>query len=327
MSPDEPTGAALITGVTGQDGYYLADLLLSHGYRVHGVLSPTSRVETLVPGVQAHRADLLRGDAIAHTIEAVQPDVVFHLAAVSSVAKTWDDPVSTTQVNALSTVAVLDACLRTQDRTGKKIMVVNASSSEIFAGAADSPQSEATPLQPISPYGAAKAMGHTMCHVYRAKGLEASNAILYNHESPRRPDRFVARKITKAVAAIAAGRQDRLLLGDLSIRRDWGWAPDYVDAMYRMAIHGKGDDFVVATGVSHSITDFVAAAFAAAGLAEWQAYVASDSALLRPADRAVMVGDPSKAAAMLDWRPTMSFLDIVEAMVLSDLGQEHSRCM
>jgi GDPmannose 4,6-dehydratase len=164
-----------------------------------------------------------------------------------------------------------------------------------------------------------------MCQVYRAKGLEASNAILYNHESPVRPERFVTRKITKAVAAIAAGRQDRLALGDVTIRRDWGWAPDYVDAMFRMALHGKGDDFVVATGVTHSIADFAAAAFAVAGIADWQDRIDSDSALLRPADRAAMVGDAGKAAAILDWRPTKSFADIVEAMVVSDLGQEQSR--
>jgi GDPmannose 4,6-dehydratase len=163
-----------------------------------------------------------------------------------------------------------------------------------------------------------------MCQIYRAKGLEVSNAILYNHESPMRPERFVTRKITKAVAAIAMGRQDRLVLGDLTIKRDWGWAPDYVDAMYRMAVHGKGDDFVVATGEAHSIADFVAEAFAVAGVTDWQDRVRSDLALHRPADRAAMVGDAGKAAAILDWRPTKRFPDIVGAMVVSDLRQEQS---
>jgi len=309
MSPDGPGGVALITGVSGQDGHYLSGHLLQRGYQVRGV----------------HRAELSHPESIARVIDEAEPDLVFHLAAISSVAASWDDPVATTGVNALSTAALLDGCLRTQDRTGRKITVVNASSCEIFAGAPDSPQTEDTPLRPISPYGAAKAMGHMMCQVYRAKGLEASNAILYNHESPVRPERFVTRKITKAVAAIAAGRQDRLVLGDLTIKRDWGWAPDYVDAMYRMALHGKGDDFVVATGVTHSIADFAAAAFSVAGIVDWQDRIESDSGLLRPADRAAMVGDAGKAAAILDWHPTKSFADIVEAMVVSDLGQEQSR--
>jgi GDPmannose 4,6-dehydratase len=305
---DGPGGVALITGVTGQDGHYLSRLLVDKGFAVHGVRKP----------------DLLDAASLARVIDETEPDVVFHLAAISSVAASWDDPTATTAVNALPTTALLDGCLRTQDRTGRKITVVNASSCEIFAGAEDSPQTELTALQPISPYGTSKAFAHMMCQVYRAKGLEASNAILYNHESPRRPERFVTRKITKAVAAIAAGRQDRLVLGDLSIKRDWGWAPDYVDAMYRMAMHGKGDDFVVATGEAHSIADFVAEAFAAAGITDWQDRVRSDPALHRPADRAVMVGDGSKAAAILDWRPIKGFPDIVRAMVVSDLRQEQS---
>jgi GDPmannose 4,6-dehydratase len=308
MSADGPGGVALITGASGQDGHYLSKLLADNGYAVHAV----------------RRAELLDAEALARVVDQTEPDVVFHLAAISSVAASWDDPTATARVNAVTTVALLDACLRTQDRTGRKVTVVNASSCEIFAGAADSPQSEGTALQPISPYGAAKAFGHTICQVYRAKGLEASNAILYNHESPRRPERFVTRKITKAVAAIAAGRQDRLVLGDLSIRRDWGWAPDYVDAMYRMALHGKGDDFVVATGEAHSVAEFAAAAFAAIGITDWRDHVDTDAALHRPADRAAMVGDASKAAAILDWRPTKTFPDIVGAMVDSDLRQEQS---
>jgi GDPmannose 4,6-dehydratase len=316
-------GTALITGVTGQDGHYLAELLVDRGHEVHGVVSPRSPVP-VGAGVTAHTTDLLEPDAVTALIDEVRPDLVFHLAAVSSVAASWDDPTSTAKVNSLSTAALLDACLRGQDRSGRKIAMVNASTSEIFGGAEDSPQNEATPLRPLSPYGAAKAMGHMMCQVYRAKGLEASNAILYNHESPRRPERFVTRKITRAVARIAAGRQDRLVLGDLSIQRDWGWAPDYVEAMYRMALHGKGDDFVVATGQTHSIAEFVEEAFAAAGVSPWQRYVDSDDALLRPADRATMVGDAAKASALLDWRPTLAFTDIVRAMVVSDLEQEQT---
>jgi GDPmannose 4,6-dehydratase len=323
MTINDAGGTALITGVTGQDGYYLSELLQRNMFAVHGVLRPSGRKDGLLPHVHAHCVDLTETESVTALINAVEPDVVFHLAGVSSVAASWHDPVSTARANAIPITALLDACLQTQNQTGKKITVVNASSCEIFAGAADSPQTETTAVHPISPYGASKALGYMMCHVYRAQGLEASNAILYNHESPRRPDKFVTRKITKGAAAIAAGRQDRLVLGDMTVKRDWGWAPDYVDAMYRMAKHGKGDDFIVATGVAHSVADFVAAAFSAAGVDDWISHVESDAALLRPADQAAMTGDATKAEVTLGWRPTMSFQDIVKAMVCSDLGQEH----
>ncbi|HWF28547.1 MAG TPA: GDP-mannose 4,6-dehydratase [Mycobacterium sp.] len=303
-------GTALITGVTGQDGYYLSKLLQRNGFEVCGV--PRDAM-----------ADVAVLKELAGT---VKPDVVFHLAAVSSVAASWQDPIETSRVNALSTAVLLDACLAAQERTGSPITVVNASSCEIFAGASDSPQTETTPLQPISPYGAAKAFGHTLCKIYRAKGLNVSNAILYNHESPRRPEQFVTRKITKAAAAIASGRRHRLVLGDVTVERDWGWAPDYVEAMYRMALHDNGDDFVVATGVTHSVQDFVAAAFAAAGIEDWKAHVDSDAAFTRPRDRGVAVGDPTKAGSVLGWYPTFGFDEIVKAMVSSDLRQEQDAC-
>jgi GDPmannose 4,6-dehydratase len=322
MSLNGVAGIALVTGATGQDGYYLSELLLGNGFDVHGVFSHSGHRDGLIPGVTPHCVDMTHADAVTELVEGVEPDFVYHLAAISSVATSWQEPVRTTSVNGLSTAAMLEACLQVQDRTGKKITVVNASSCEIFSGAPDSPQTESTAVRPTSPYGASKAMGHMMCQVYRAKGLEASNAILYNHESPRRPERFVTRKITKAVAAIVAGRQDRLVLGDLTIARDWGWAPDYVDAMYRMALHGKGDDFVIATGVTHTIFEFVAAAFAAAGVREWEDRVESDAALLRPADRGAMMGDATRARATLGWQPTMGFGDIVTAMVETDLRQE-----
>ena len=203
--------------------------------------------------------------------------------------------------------------------------MINASSCEIFEGAADSPQTETTPLQPISPYGATTAFSRTMCQIYRGRGLKVSNAILYNHESPRRPD-FVTRKITKAAAAIASGSRDRLVLGDLTVQRDWGWAPHYVEAMYRMALHDNGDDFVVATGVTHSVQDFVAAPFAAAGIEDWKAHVETDAAFVRPHDRGIAVGDPTKAGTVLGWYPTFGFDEIVKAMVSSDLRQEQEAC-
>jgi GDPmannose 4,6-dehydratase len=326
MNGHGAAGAALIIGVTGQDGYYLSELLLRNGFNVHGFVRPGRQGDGLPPQVQLHSADLTDIEAVAGVVDTVDPDFVFHLAAISSVAASWDDPVSTARVNALSTTSLLDACLRAQDRTGKRIVLINASSCEIFAGADDALQTETTPLRPISPYGATKAMGHMMCQAYREKGLEASNAILYNHESPRRPERFVTRKITKAVAAIAAGRQDRLALGAITVKRDWGWAPDYAEAMYLMATHGKGDDFIVATGVAHSIAEFVAAAFAVVGVGDWEAHVQTDAAFLRPADRAATVGDATKAGEILGWRPTFDFIHIVEAMVTSDMQQEQQTC-
>lgn len=313
---------ALITGVTGQDGRYLAELLTAAGVEVHGAIRIGAAPDVEGSGFVAHEADLTDRDSVAKLLDAVAPDMVFHLAGMSSVAASWDDPVSCTRINSSSTAAVLDACLRTQDRRGNPMTVVNASSCEIFAGAPDAVQSETTPVRPISPYGASKALGHNLCQVYRARGLEATNAILFNHESPRRPARFVTRKISKAVAEIARGRREHLVLGDLTVRRDWGWAPDYVDAMYRMAVHGKADDFVVATGVAHSLADFVAAAFAAAGIDEWQQFVLSDPGLIRPADRPAMVGDATRAWDILGWKPTKTFQEIVIAMVESDLSQE-----
>jgi GDPmannose 4,6-dehydratase len=328
MSIVGANGKALITGVSGQDGYYLSQLLQRNGLEVHGVRRPARRNDD-VPSqeVRLHSAELTDVAAMTELMNAVEPDFVFHLAGITSVAASWQDPLTTSRVNALSTAALLDACIGAQELIGKRITVVNASSCEIFAGASDSPQTEATPLQPISPYGVTKAFGHLMCQVYRAKGLEVSNAILYNHESPRRPEGFVTRKITKAAAAIAAGRQDRLVLGDMSVERDWGWAPDYVDAMYRMALRGTGDDFVVATGVTHSVGEFVAAAFAAAGIADWQAHVETDEAILRPRDRAAMVGDATKAGAVLGWYPTFGFDEVVKAMMNSDLRQEQDTCL
>jgi GDPmannose 4,6-dehydratase len=321
--------AAVVTGITGQDGQYLADLLLAEGVRVHGVVRPGRDRTGIRPEVEVHEAVVTSAAQVHAVVDAVAPDAVFHLAGASSVAASWRDPVHVTEVNALSTAAVLDACLRTQERTGAVIAVVNASSCEIFAGAEGALADESTPLRPITPYGASKALGHNLCQVYRAQGVQASNAILYNHESPRRREHFVTRKITRAVARIAAGAQDHLALGNLAIERDWGWAPDYVEAMYAMARHvvadgGVGDDYVVATGVSHSVADFVAIAFAEAGIDDWQGRVRVERDLIRPADRPAMVGDATKAWEVLGWKPTKSFHDIVVAMVDSDLSQENT---
>ncbi|GGF28582.1 GDP-mannose 4,6-dehydratase [Williamsia phyllosphaerae] len=316
---------ALISGVTGQDGHYLAARLIEAGITVHGVVGPSRSVESVsAPGFVGHELDLTDAAQVRALVADVAPQHVFHLAGLSSVGRSWTDPVATVDVNAVSVTAVLDACLQFQDETGDPISVVNASSAEVFAGSSESPQDESTAIAPTSPYGVSKALGHMMCQVYRRRGLQATNAILYNHESPRRPATFVTRKITAAAAAIAAGEQDRLTLGNLSLRRDWGWAPDYVDAMYRMALHGKGDDFVVATGESHSVAEFVETAFAAVGITDWRAHVEIDDELNRPADSADMVGDATRARDVLGWQPTKTFEQIVTSMVNADRRQEQN---
>ncbi|MBY6681895.1 GDP-mannose 4,6-dehydratase [Rhodococcus sp. BP-316] len=318
---DDTAPVALITGVGGQDGTYLAELLVSKGWQVHGIARPDDDGPPFLQyldGVTVRYQDIADPIATTTAVQEIAPDYVFHLAGISSVWKSWQDPVTTTRVNGVSAAALLDACLQQQEKSGKKVMVVNASSAEIFAGSTESPQTEDTPIRPTSPYGASKAFSHNLVQVYRARGLEGTNAILYNHESPRRPTTFVTRKITAAVAAIAAGKQDTLTLGDTSIRRDWGWAPDYVDAMYRMAMHGKGDDFIVATGEARSIMDFVAAAFGAVGISDWQDLVKSDATLTRPADSAVSIGSPLKARNELNWSVTTDFDAIVESMVQHD---------
>ncbi|WP_285187462.1 GDP-mannose 4,6-dehydratase [Rhodococcus sp. MEB041] len=318
---DTTAPVALITGVGGQDGTYLAELLVSKGWQVHGITRPNDDGPPFLQyldGVTVRYQDIADPIATTTAVQEIAPDYVFHLAGISSVWKSWQDPVTTARVNGVSAAALLDACLQQQEKSGKKVMVVNASSAEIFAGSTESPQTEDTPIRPTSPYGASKAFSHNLVQVYRARGLEGTNAILYNHESPRRPTTFVTRKITAAVAAIAAGKQDTLTLGDTSIRRDWGWAPDYVDAMYRMAMHGKGDDFIVATGEARSIMDFVAVAFDVAGVSDWQRLVKSDTSLTRPADSAVSIGNYSKARYELSWVPATNFKTVVASMVQHD---------
>lgn len=321
--PRQSRGTALITGVTGQDGRYLAPLLRRFGFAVHGTVRPGSPPGRTGDGaaVIEHPVDLQNSHAVLQLIKRVDPQYVFHLAGVTSVAASWSDPVATLNFNATSTTALLDACLRVQDEQGAPIVVVNASSAEIFSGATESPQSETTPIEPTSPYGASKALGHMMCAIYRSRGLAAANAILYNHESPLRAEHFVTRKISTAVARIACGLQESVTLGDLEIRRDWGWAPDYVDALCRIAMRGIGDDFVIATGTSHSIADFVAAAFAEVGIEDWRSRVETDATLRRPADPVELVGDSGHARRALGWQPSVDFTDIVTAMVRHDLDQ------
>lgn len=313
---------ALITGLGGQDGGYLAERLLAEGWEVHGLswmLGNADRIERDVPGTTAHTLDSSNSYELRDLVHTVAPTTVFHLAGVSSVWKTWQDPVHTTEINALCTVGLFEACFRLQEDTGSRVRVVNASSGEIFAGSGESPQNERTRVVPMSPYGVTKAFGYQMGQIYRARGLPVSSAIMYNHESPCRSDQFVSRKISKGVAAIARGSTESIKLGNINGLRDWGWAPDVVDCLFRMAHGETADDYVVATGMAHTVREFVVAAFNSIGVADWQSHITLDPAMLRPAEPHPMIGDASKAKSVLGWQPTKSFIEIVGAMVEHDM--------
>ena len=308
---------ALITGITGQDGSYLAELLLAAGYEVHGVTRDSD--EAVTPGAVAHNLDLGAADEIGALVRAVRPDELYNLAAISSVFQSWEEPVATARINGLAVAGML-AAVRDLASSGHTARVVQASSAEMFGDPDVSPQDELTPIRPTSPYGAAKAYAHGLIGAYRASGVFASSVILYNHESPRRPATFVTRKITQAAARISLGLQDRLELGNLAARRDWGWAPDYVDALHRAATAAEPGDFVVATGVAHSVEDFVRVAFEHAGVSDWRSRLDVSGALLRPGDAAEQAGDARRAREVLGWAPTTSFDEIVRAMVDADLA-------
>ena len=316
------TSRAFVTGISGQDGSYLAERLLADGAEVHALHHAEEPPPAHCPsGVVLHHGDLLDVPGIRALLLDLAPDEVYNLAALSSVAQSWAEPDLTSRLNGGAAVALLESAYLVQERSGRPVRFVQASSAEIFGEPARSPQDEDTPLRPVSPYGAAKAYAHLMVEVQRRRGLHAVSAILYNHESPRRPTRFVTRKITSTVAAIAAGRADGLALGNLDARRDWGWAPDYVDAMVRAARSDLARDYVIATGVGHTVREFVAAAFARAGIVDWAPLVTCDPALVRPADPADLTGDASRARRDLGWTPTVSFEELVGRMVDADLSQ------
>ncbi|MFA7265540.1 MAG: GDP-mannose 4,6-dehydratase [Candidatus Nanopelagicales bacterium] len=315
---------ALITGITGQDGTYLSELLAAEGTEVHGLVLPgdqqLSALLELVPDAVIHDGDLSSSLSVRAAVEASRPDEIYHLAAASSVAASWNDPVLTSDLNGTGSVRILDAARRYGQSTGTEPRVLMCSTAEMFGNPSESPQDERTPIDPVSPYGAVKAFAHRMAAVARSQGQFAATVILYNHESPRRPETFVTRKITKAAARIAMGSTTPLELGNMSARRDWGFAGDYVKAMVAAIRHDEPDDFVIATGVSHSIEDFVATAFSAAGITDWQAYVQVDSALFRPSDPADFVGDATKARNKLGWTPEINFAELVDMMVRADLS-------
>jgi len=313
----------LVTGATGQDGSYLVDRLASERAEVHALVRPGDDAAAALieqhPEIALHTGDLADPARLAAVVAATEPDEIYHLAGISSVAQSWQQPVATGTVTGLATAALLQSAWELSQRAGRPVAFVQAASGEIFGNPAASPQDESTPIAPVNPYGAAKAYAHHLVGVYRGRGLHACSAILYNHESPRRPDTFVTRKITRTVAAIARGDADQLVLGNLDARRDWGWAPDYVDAMMCAARHDRAGDYVIATGRGHTVWDFVAAAFAAAGIGDWAGHVRTDPALYRPVDATELVGDSGKARRELGWAPTVEFDEIVARMVRADL--------
>ena len=315
---------ALITGITGQDGGYLAEQLLDEGCAVHGLVHDgdpgLAGLRARTDGVVLHHGDLRDEASLARVVAAADPDEVYNLAGISSVAFSWEQPVLTADITALGAARLLEQVWQHEQRKGTRVGFLQASSAEIFGDAERAPQDESTPLRPNNPYGAAKAHAHQLVSVYRGRGLAAVSCVLYNHESPRRPPTFVTRKITRAAARIAQGLDRELVLGNLDARRDWGWAPDYVDAMVRAVRHDDPQDYVVATGRAHAVRDFVAAAFARVGITDWEPYVRVDAAFVRPSDAALQVGDAARARAVLGWAPTVDFPELVGRMVDADLA-------
>ena len=320
---------ALITGITGQDGSYLAELLLSKGYEVHGIVRRastfnTDRIDHLYrdpheqdPRLVLHHGDLTDGAVLRRIIRDVQPEELYNLGAQSHVRVSFDEPEYTADAVAMGTLRLLEAVRDEVQALGRGIRVYQAGSSEMF-GAAASPQSEVTPFYPRSPYAVAKVAAHWFAVNFReAYDLFVSNGILFNHESPRRGETFVTRKITRAVGRIKAGLQDKIYLGNLDSRRDWGFAGDYVQAMWLMLQAEKPGDYVIATGESHTVREFLEEAFGYAGL-EWEQHVEFDPRYLRPTEVDDLRGDGSKARRELGWEPRMGFTELVRAMVDAD---------
>ncbi|WP_424464554.1 GDP-mannose 4,6-dehydratase [Pseudoclavibacter helvolus] len=313
----------MLTGATGQDGSYLLDVLRGRGDEVHAVVRSAEEARVLdeLPGVTAHLADLSEVAALPDLVDEVEPEQLYNIGGFSSVAQSWKQPALAGLVSGVAVAGLLEGVSRVRARTGNEVRFLQASSCEIFGDTAPAPQSESTPIAPTNPYGAAKAYAQHAVGFARAEGAFAASVILYNHESPRRPLSFVTRKITNGAARIAAGLDSELRLGNLDAKRDWGWAPDYVDAMVRVLNAEEPGDYVVATGVSHTVRDFVAAAFTAAGVQDWEHYVVIDERFYRPVDAAETRGDATKLRTDLGWAPTKDFTDIVAAMVAQDVNQ------
>lgn len=320
---------ALITGITGQDGSYLTELLLKKGYDVYGVVRRastfnTSRLDHVYrdPHESGVRLRLLYGDlndasSLNKILRDVQPDEIYNLGAQSHVRVSFDVPEYTAEVTALGTIRILEAIRE----VGLRPRFYQASSSELYGKVLQVPQTEETPFYPRSPYACAKAFAYYTTVNYRESyGLHASNGILFNHESPRRGETFVTRKITRAVARIKHKVQDKLFLGNLEAKRDWGYAPEYVEAMWRIVQHDEPEDFVIATGETHTVQEFVDLAFGHAEL-DWKKYVEIDPRYFRPAEVDLLIGDPTKAKKKLGWEPKTSFSDLVRIMIKADLAE------
>ena len=317
---------ALITGITGQDGSYLAELLIGKGYEVHGIIRRASTFNThridhiyndpsLNSALHLHHGDLGDSTNLIKLLYRLQPEEIYHLGAQSHVRVSFDIPEYTTDITALGTARILEAIRE----TGVRSKFYQASSSEMFGKVQDIPQRETTPFYPRSPYGVAKVFAYWMTVNYReAYDMFACNGILFNHESPRRGETFVTRKITRAVARIKAGLQDVLYLGNLEARRDWGYAPEYVEAMWRILQADEPEDFVIATGDTHTVREFVEKTFAHVGL-DWQKYVKIDPRYFRPTEVDILVGDAGKAKQKLDWQAKTSFDELVRIMVDADV--------
>ncbi|PZS29870.1 MAG: GDP-mannose 4,6 dehydratase [Pseudonocardiales bacterium] len=309
---------SLVTGVTGQDGWYLSELLLEQDHAVFGLITDGD-LAPVPAGVEPLPGNLGDAASLAAAVDAARPDEIYNLAAISSVVESWRDPARVADINGVGVVRLLDAAAARAQRTGEPVKIVQASSAEIF-GDCPPPQDEGTVIRPSTPYGAAKAFAHHAVGVYRSTGLAASCAILYNHESPRRPSHFVTRKITSAAARISCGSTEPLVLGNLDVRRDWGHARDYMQAMTMIARHGEAADFIIASGVSRSVEEFVVAAFGYVGIADWSRHVRIDPALVRPGEQFDKCGDPTRAQRELGWRAETTFDDLVAAMVDADLA-------
>lgn len=319
-SPDSKT--VLITGANGQDGVYLVERLVGDGHEVHGLSHSEAGAVALsasFPSATTHVSDLADTAGMIDIMTRVRPTHVFNLAGNTSVERSWQFPTETADVLGLGPIRLLEAAWNLRETSDHPVRFLQASSAEIFGEATVVPQTETTPRIPVTPYGVAKSFAHEMVGVYRARGLFASSAILYNHESPRRPQSFVSRKISREAAKIALGLSDNITLGNIDVQRDWGYAPDYVDAMIRILDTPAPGDYVVATGVAHSVRQFVETAFAYLGIEDWTSYVTIDHSLYRPADPKHLVGEPSKLRA-IGWKPSVDFEQLVHIMVEADIA-------
>lgn len=321
---------ALVTGITGQDGLYLAELLLAKGYEVFGLVRGQNNpkievVRRVVPGVTILTGDLTDTPSLMRALTVARPDEVYNLGAISYVAYSWENARVTTDVTGTGVLNILEAVRLYCGDDPRRVRFYQASSSEMFGKVHEVPQRETTLLWPRSPYGVAKVYGHYMTINYRESyGMHASSGVLFNHESPRRGPEFVTRKVSQAVARIALGLQDELVLGNLEARRDWGFAGDYVDAMWRMLQQEEPDDYVVATGETHAIRDLLDVAFAHVGVDDWAPLVRTDPRFVRPAEVDLLVGDASKAHERLGWRPQVDFRSLVAMMVDHDLAEQRA---